>query len=159
VSTDLLRRRNRRLDDMDDTTKGRLVSRLLGRWILPSNKGERPPPMTAEVLAFTRELNADIAASVRSHRADVVGDLAELDGSPGDLAASLDKPSGEEPLDAAAWAIDGLRRWLGEDASSTADRTLPAAVSEVESLLRAVVARDRLDTIGCGPRSGRSASR
>ena len=158
ASADLLRRLNRRLDDLDDTTKGRLLSRLLGRWILPNHQGERPPPMTAEVLAFARELNADIAASVRSHRADVVGDLAELDGRPGDLAASLDKPTGEELLDAAGWAVDGLRRWLDppsgtaaedhDDTWSTAARTVPEAVSEVESLLRAVVARDRLATIG-----------
>jgi hypothetical protein len=158
VSADLVRRLNRRLQDLDETTRSRLVSRLLGRWILPSHPGERPPPMTAEVVAFARELNSDIAASVRSHRAQVVGDLTELDGSPGDVAGSLDKPTGDELLDAAAWAVDGLSRWLDPPAAdavtelrrdtwSTADQPVASAVTAVESLLREVLARDRLGSI------------
>jgi hypothetical protein len=161
ASATLMRRLNGRLRSIHMTDYDRVVKLVLCKQILAMRTGEPTIGLTPELLTFASEWNASVREALHATGGHIVGALGELTPSPKKLVDSWAEPPVWQILAAAHDAVDGLRRWIdriradpaarqGPDVPFTPaesprdwsrrERPIPAAVDNLEALVREAIA-------------------
>jgi len=153
LGTELLRRLNPALSELNQRQRDRVLKQVLAR-VLAQGVETVPLGVTDAELAWARERTAGVTAAVRAGGYDVVGDLADLEPQPVHGRSPQDVGA-DELLDAAVVALGGLAQKY-----ATAWWSNRATDDEPEGFTRAKLASQlRATTWGVRSRAARLADR
>ena len=125
ASADLMRRVNKHLTDLEQTTYGRTVKRHLCKRILAARHEEPKMSMNRRLGEFSLDWNRTMADAIARHGCQVVGELTDLDVEP-TTVESLELPEPSHVLDAATDAVNGLQKLIQQRAIGGSPEIEPA---------------------------------